>query len=158
MQHPASTGINPKIYGYLLVFLLIGIVYVYIPIHEFITLINAIHSHAEKIEFVKKAYYLFGGGLLFTIGPIWVVALLLFGKKTDKAQMKKAEFKKYERRVQRNTYYFFAICLGITFILPHLVFFGVDEYLENHGYSYCSKLSKRMTFTLFMVYTKDKCN
>jgi len=99
MPNPSAPSSDRKIYGYLLAFFLVGIFSVYVPIHEFIVHINAIRSHADQIEFVKKAYYLLGGGLLFTVGPIWIIVLLLFGKETDKAQMKKAEFKRMERRL-----------------------------------------------------------
>ncbi len=146
---------NLKLYVILIAFLLIGIIFTYNPIHVFIQLMQTIQSQADKIAFDKGAYYLFGGGLLFTVGPLWVLFILSLSINNPEATKKLSTAK--AKSVQRVVYAFFWVCLASTFILPHVMSIGVGNYLENRGYTYCDKLSRQWLFNRTMVYTKNTC-
>jgi len=147
---------NLKLNGILLIFLFIGIVFIFFPIYSSVHLLSAIASGSDKIAFDKGAYYLFGGGLLFIVGPIWVLLLLAFGKKQTEPVKKMGGAE--TQRVQRVVYTFLGVCLASSLILPHIMSIGVGNYLEKRGYTYCDNLSRQWLFNRTMVYTKSKCD
>jgi len=54
---------NLKLIGILLIFLLVGFIFIFFPIYSSFNLLSAIASGSDRIAFDKGAYYLFGGGL-----------------------------------------------------------------------------------------------
>jgi hypothetical protein len=152
-EKPLSSS---KLYGLLTLFILFGIMCLLWPIYSTIELINTIALHNETIIFDKGVYYAFGVGLLFAPGPIWILYLYMFRNKNSEKVQRYDKVK--EQRIQRNAYLFFACCLAITFILPQIVSISVGQYLEQHGYIYCDKLSTQWLHARTMVYTKNECN
>jgi len=139
----------------MLLFLLIGIVFAFFLIYSSVHLYGAIGSGVDKIAFDKGAYYLFGGALLFTVGPIWSLYILVFSKNQTNSTKKLSSAA--QQRVTRVVYIFFGVCLASTFFLPQIMSVGVGNYLEKRGYTYCDKMSRQWLFNRTMVYTKNKC-
>ena len=134
-----------KFYGIMLAFLLVGLVGIYFPVSSSLHLLEAISSHSDKIAFEKGAYYLFGGGLILTIIPIWAVYALVSNQK-------------HNEKFFRVMVTFLGVCFISIFILPRIMSSSIGDYLENRGYTYCDKQSRQWLLNRTLVYTKKVCN
>lgn len=144
MNNPEKKMTNVQLYSILLAFLAAGLISTYFPISSSIHLVDAIKSHSDKISFEKGSYYLFGGGLILIIVPIWAIYTLAINQKHNE---------KFFRRMM----IFLAVCFISIFILPQIMSVSVGDYLGKRGYTYCDKLSRQWLFNRTMVYTKNKC-
>ena len=132
-------------YAILLVFLLLGIVFVIVPINFFIDMLGEINAQAQFVYFYKGAYYLFGGGLVLLL----IVLGLAIPKIVNKS-MSPGFGKIYITA--------FIGSFVLVFILPNIIYYIVDDYLLENKYLVCEEKSTQWLHNKTIVYsTKSPC-
>ena len=122
-------------------FFLLGALMMTLTIAELLDMLGEIRNEDTLVTLDMGMYYLFGGGLFFFVMVIGVEYPKLFNKPLPRGIDK-----------------FLALLLlsGIVlmFVLPHVVYAFVDDYLQNNHYVICEAKSTQWLHVRTIVYTK----
>ena len=123
-------------------FISLTLMLLYLFTAEAVSTTSQLLNQPESISFNKGAYYMLGAGLGAGALTIGIVASFWLGKmlsqKTVGILMKIA-----------------IGSIGLMFVLPHLVHYGVDRYLSNAGYEVCESASHQWLHSRTIVYVKS---
>jgi len=128
-------------YGILLVFLILGVSLVIVPVNFFTEMFNEIKTQSEDVYLYKGAYYLLGGGLVLILMVVGFAYPKIISKPMT-SNMEKA---------------FIIAFVGsfiLIFLLPNLIHYIVDDYLQDKKYFICESKSKQWLHNKTIVYTK----
>ncbi len=140
--HTEEPHILLKIFGPMIFLVLVIFAVIYFPVEVYEN-VKSIIIRPDSISFEKSAYYFLGIGISLAIFSYILVSYFWF----------KVEI------CERTTKKLFRIIIGgliLGFILPHIVHFSIDRYLQSQGYEKCEAASYRWLHSVTLVYTKNQ--